>query len=188
MALDGHQLLLRAESRALRLEIGARLPEGDVHVEGKLTLLSLEEAFDDQGATLKMRVHVDAGTPQPLGPEEGSKIHASRAAEHLELMEWAEAAEALERLHAGAPGDLAVVLQLADVYQKAGNPAKAAGAFGAAHQLQPDNLDLLRKQVEALRAVPDEAAAVEAEKALKAAEAKGKAKPKKKGGAKGGKP
>ncbi len=75
-----------------------------------------------------------------------------RAAALAESGDYAGAGKILNQIAADYPEDLAVRLAIADLYQAQGDPARAARALQQAQQLDPDDMELLRRTLLAQQA------------------------------------
>lgn len=166
--------LALAESRAFRAAIAAALGPGaaDVQAKGALTLAAMKETVTEEGATVELEAHVRIDERAGLAAAQKPAVIRSALEEHEQSEEWPQAAESMTRLLALTDPAAADHARLGDLYLKASAPTEAAAAFARAAALEPENPAHLRRQLQALEAIPDEVQAARIRKKLEAAETK----------------
>jgi hypothetical protein len=168
---DAAIALQYAEWRAIRQVMARSLPpSGEGVLDGRLTLISLEQIPAAGAATVRLRAHLHLRHTAAVGDTRRRLIFNQAADEHGDLGELPEAVAALEKLAALDTGTAGPWARLGEAYLLARDPARAAAAFEKAFQIEPSNLAHLKREIEALRAIPDEKTAREVEIRLRQAE------------------
>lgn len=166
---DAGVALSIAESRAIRSIVAqaTKACADACRIKGTVTLASYEPEFLEDGVTLVLTGHAKSTSRVALQKRERRAVYRAAAAEHLELQEWEEALETLDRAANLSSRDAGLHAMRGEAAAALGRLDEAIDAFAKAAALDKKNVayrkrrEALKKQLGAREAAAAEAGASE---------------------------